>query len=691
VYIRARIQANLLNRTLDETKPFSGFFKGFLYALFTEGGLHKQTFLFLLNYKKKDWPEIDNTPINNALKYLTALTTFLKPYMLVALIFWVLRIWIDSHFLYNPLQITLGEIQQKLFFIRSFTWMESFIHYKPVWFAVIGVTLIGLMSIAKSEKFQKKIKKSYSYGFALLSILLNVSFFGMGAAGPVSQQHTKLISLKIEIIKVHNQIYTNATEAVIAPLIDHYFEDAHTFYDVESNQLEKDASLSNAASYDSAVITPYFTDIALRIEAYKFEYSLDFCGGDQLPPSDKAYLTDPILPTSGESWDAASYKTDAGSGLEVDPGFGAIQFSKGTRPPATVIHEEYQQHFEKSEPVEDYDAYVGNKDNWNLTRGRNILADIKMVRDSVVSTSKLPASKMEQLLALSISCFVEIGVDKLFDIMDLKPLKFLKKMTSSWADVYTKDCIVKATVTLIGKVSGFFKKGTPAAICDVAILSEKDKQDIRQNDKQWLTDRKSALERSNQQLIAANNRLKEQAREERRRQAAEEENRLARIREAHRQFAGLERQIKDLIHSKSLGIPYKYSDRATDYLRNNSQDSRIWNDAIDRMTNNDTYDPSLSMRDNIEATLAAIQAAEQRRIREQLKQYLVPAEPVGTVAEYGLLLQRNYDLVARSGTLADISKAVSNRDNPGGAGRVIAAVCGCCGLPLTFPVCSCRL
>ncbi|WEK34252.1 MAG: hypothetical protein P0Y53_17330 [Candidatus Pseudobacter hemicellulosilyticus] len=676
VYILARIQANVLNAITSANKPFAGFFSSFFYSLLTEKNLHQLTFSFLIKYDKKNWPEIQNKLINNRLKLLTTITTFLKPFLAFALIFCVIRTWINTHFLYDPLQISLGEIQKKLSFIHSFSWAGPVIKYKATWLFILSAVTICFLSLKKGELFQRNLRKYYSYGFSLLSIILNVSFFTAGVAGSISREHLKLTSLEVSIVEIHNKIYTYAAETIATPLIERYFEEAQKFYDAEAKEFEKSASLSNVESYDSSLVIAYWQEIMHQLADYTLEYDIDVSTLTPFPPGDKIYLTDPLLPVPRQSSPDATYKTAADCGLEIDAGIETVQFPKGTRPPATAIDEYYDQRIFKTAPAPDYDAYIGNKEEWNMKRGTDILADIKVVRDKAVA-GKEPASKKVQILGLLFSLTMELSLDKFFEMASLKSQKFLQKITSFFLETGNKDCFVKQTIKLISLASSGFKKKGAAIFCKQEILSEKEKAAVRLKWKLWLSHQKITLAKRHRELLA-----------ERKRKFEEE----AQINKLHQHYARLEQEIIREIQLKPLGIPTGYASQISNYL-NERMNSTAWIKAIAKMKANGIYKEDQPIEQNIESSLAGVQPITAILTKRQLQHYFIPAKPTGSMEKYGSLLRNNYTLISEYQSIASIAKAVFKRDKMEikQFKSIFTEICWCCGLPLSFPVCGCSL
>jgi hypothetical protein len=698
VYILARIQAGILRGTIDEHRPFSGFYKNLSHSFFSEKNLHRLTVSFLTKYKKKNWPEIKNGPINKVLKVLTNITAFLKPFIVFAFVFFVLKMWIASHFLYEPLQITLGEIQKKLFFIHSLPWIKPVIQYKAAIYVVIGIAIIGLFALAKTESMLKKVKGVYSYAFASLSILLNVSFFTVGIAGSISNDHYKLTALLVDIVETHNKIYLYAAETIAAPILDSYLEDKEQFYEKQIDNLRNNAASPKDKSFDSAVINPYFREVEQYIKELQAEYTVDIMSFTPFPPPGDLYLMDPILPKPKEPSTSEGIYVHDKCGLKISPAIQSITVPVKAKPPATVMDNYYDSRIAAIGPEQGYDSYISNKEQWNKEIGSNILADINLVRDKAISRGKVPASSKAQILDLIFSCGLELGLDNLFEAFGLKAQKSLKKIASSLLDIKFKDCFVKATTNLISRIT-LNRNNDPGMPCSVNQLNDIEKAVIDQQNITWLKDQKTALAKNNQLFIKDKLRREAEiaaetklliAQDEARRKAERLEQ--GRIQKLHTQFFQLENSIIREIESKPLGVPNEYEKTAALYV-NNRTNAEERKKIIDKMIAIGTYDPTQSMEDNLRASMEAVNARDNSRIKSQLKDYFIPAAPAGAAVEYRNFLRNNYELVSRNNSVAGIIQEVKSRDGMRGAlfENVFSKLCWCCHLPLSYPVCGCNL
>ncbi|WPV65947.1 hypothetical protein [Chitinophaga sp. LS1] len=687
VYILARVQADILNNGIEKQEPFKEFFKKFFYSFFSEKKLHLLTFKFLLKYRKKQWPEIDNKPVKKILKVLTAITTFLKPFIVFAFIFWILRVWIDSQMIYDPLTISLGSIQEKLYLLRAMPKLDIVIAYKALIYLFIGIGIIMLVSLSKSDDVQKKVKKYYTYSFACLAILMNVSFFTVGFAASVSNAHLKLTTLTVEIIKVHNKIYTYAAEAVTVEAIDKYIGDIQDANNKEAIRIQKEATLQNSDSYDTVILNPYLRSIAQRLDTYNLEDVLNVSSFDLFPPPDKVFFTDPLIPVPAEQHLASLKLFDEASGLEIDPSIEKPDFPKGTKTPATIIDDHYDKYIEPVNPDAGYDAYFSEKNNWNLQESRDILADITLVRNAAITKSKKLTPKANQILDLIFSCGLEMGLDKLFEPYYLKQQKLLKKITSALLDVKFKDCFVKATVGLMARTKAKLSVTKASANCNIGspivenILEGKSNSD-------WVIDEKVALERRKTDLITQRkNEHDEQVRIERETRLEQE-----RIRKCHEQYAQLEGVIKDAVQSKALGIPNGYGERITEYLRENPN-TLVSKEAMRQMLALGQYNSNVTLRDNVNRAINSISSGDIKKIKEDLNAYLVPEVGSSSIVQYGELLIKNYQLVSNNSSIASIVTGVGRRDNINSSQfmHFFPDLCSCCGLPRKFPVCGCEL
>jgi hypothetical protein len=161
----------------------------------------------------------------------------------------------------------------------------------------------------------------------------------------------------------------------------------------------------------------------------------------------------------------------------------------------------------------------------------------------------------------------------------------------------------------------------------------------------------------------------------------------------HQAYASLEQKIRREIEAKQMGVPPGISHSMAIFMEQNrfNQQGR---DAWQRLLASPAYDSTLPLEENIEKIVGGHDQLRRENINRQLEDYFVPALTDGTQKNYHDLLQENYELVRTETSIKDIVTTVKSR--AGGISDEVfhtsfGALCSCCGLPLSFPVCLCSL
>lgn len=230
VFLLVKIQPQLFHSHVEAPKlTVRELCPQYINHFFRNGLLHHYTVNYLINKGGKGaWKLIGDKKINFYYSFLNAITVMLKPFLLIAIAWAILKFLIWKRIAYNELQITLGQIQTTIAYLNSLTVIDFIDHYKA-WFFIFIVIVCGLLGIMK--KLEKKISRSKSIiysGFTILSILAGLTFFGSDLSNTKDNTLRKYRELDLEVKKIHENIYRNVAEVVVyEDLAEAIDEDVH--------------------------------------------------------------------------------------------------------------------------------------------------------------------------------------------------------------------------------------------------------------------------------------------------------------------------------------------------------------------------------------------------------------------------------------------------------------------------------
>jgi hypothetical protein len=196
--------------------------------------LHRYTANYLMNKGGKGaWKLVGNKKINFYYNFLNTITVLVKPFLLIAVVWAILKFLIWKRIAYDELQMTLGQIQTTIAYLKSLTIVDNFDHYK-FWLFIFIIVVCGFLGVIK--KLEKKISRSKAIiylGFTILSILAGLTFFGSDFSNTKSNSLKKLRELDLEVKNIHENIYRDVAEAVVYEDLAEAIKD-----DVNNNEKE---------------------------------------------------------------------------------------------------------------------------------------------------------------------------------------------------------------------------------------------------------------------------------------------------------------------------------------------------------------------------------------------------------------------------------------------------------------------
>lgn len=403
VYIIWDIQPDIFNNPTGEPL-FKNFFSGFFRSVFADKRLMKATFMYLFNYKERDFLIIKDEKakgIKKRLNILDGFTAFLKPYLIFAFIWAIFKIWISMKFFYDESTIVLGEMQQLLTYVASIDFFAFLREKKDMIIFFYGLVCIMIPFLYERETSTKKYKNYFSRMLVYLSLLANISFFGFQAGKTIIDKSDALESLQAEVTGIHDSIYKKLIVAI----------QLNDLQDVvqEENELYKGA-------------VDHFDSLAGSVKNLGLNKPVQ----EELQEKMDAYFSE-IKTTSVV--EEAAYR-EAGT---------ASHFNSATF--AAFVNENEREGAAST----DYAAYMGNQQAWNKETGEKFLADIKELTDEGKGAVSEFGKKLERFLG----CLFDFGLERLatdvFSWLDMKPHKTLKKViTIVFSENYKKRVQAKA-------------------------------------------------------------------------------------------------------------------------------------------------------------------------------------------------------------------------------------------------------
>lgn len=374
--------------------------------------LFRQVFQYLFHYDKVRFMVADDErvkPIKKRINILEGFTTFLKPFIIFSIVWIIIKVWIYSKFMYNPLTISLGKIQLLLNEIKEIPAIQFINNHKAVIFLTYTLVCILIPVLYNREEKTKKIKKYFSQYLIYLSLCLNISFFGAKSGTAVNASFENLVKLEAEVDSIHNQIFKNSFNIVVLK-------------DVEESILNDDDKLDS-------------------INGLYKEGTLEFI---KLSSDSESSMINELKRYHDELY--ANTKLD----YAVEGNLQKI-----------VIQKNYSSlnYFTNafSDKASNENSYFGNKKEWNKSTGQKLLTAINEEKDKLINGT---SSKRTKILSKFIDAIFDFGLDEtlssLFksevgETLGIKGHKTLKKLSSLLLSEEYKQKICSRFVDMVDK------------------------------------------------------------------------------------------------------------------------------------------------------------------------------------------------------------------------------------------------
>lgn len=440
------IQPKVLSALVDADNPLRNFPANFLRSLLTDGNQYKLAALYVLRYKKSDWPVIDNRKIKSRINFLNGLTRFISPYLLTAFLWIIINLLKNVNFAYDPLSITLGEVQTKLNYIESQPWIKWMRESSGLFMLLWGLLCVAVPILLKRNEFVERSKYWWKFIIGLLLIGANVSFFGAASATYLSSEQTKLRKIETIITNIHDDIFVHAAAIIIQGDLGQKFDSLEFVYRKQIDDARKNFDNGNRDIQFTNTVKKSFDDTVNSVFAHlRARYLLDEALAHYPDPPPFIYHITPLGP------DDPSYpsifntkeiherfkKTSADFTFRTSSDYTA----KDTRPDQNIPNDVPKKSGTISVPEE---SYILDKNKWNIENGYNLQQKIIEYEAATTSASSGRLKKLaENAYEYFVDNSLEKGMEKLAEIIG--PNSLLKEVLSLIADNYKEGFVSRIT------------------------------------------------------------------------------------------------------------------------------------------------------------------------------------------------------------------------------------------------------
>ncbi len=447
-YIQPKIYLNV-----EPQQLFKGYFSNLLNKITNSPKILIHTLRYLFIGKESGFKIIKddrNKPVIKILNILDGLTIFLKPFIVFSIIWVIIKYFIERKFFYDPMTITLGEIQLFLNEINQIKILLYMSHNKGLIFLLYALLCILIPFLYEREEQTKKVKKYFSLFLAYFSIIGSVSFFGAKSGIAIDKASSEFTTLKAEVDSIHNQIFKKSLEIAIIE-------------DIKEKVINDDDKLSKIAKQNQEKINKITISTKNIKDAYIVIDSLNlFIDGF----NKHSILEDlPIYDTASEF-----------KGREYTSLF--------------YINEVFR---------EEGDNYFGNRNKWSKTKGLKILSNVEKNVEKVeaIRINKDKGIQIEKLSKI-IDAIFDFGLGEgsaaFFETVFAKELKLnshktLKKVVDLLLSSKYKEKLNSTIIKAVKKFSDISIKKSP-------------QNDLRDSYQEMTSDKLRIVEESNADYIS---------------------------------------------------------------------------------------------------------------------------------------------------------------------------------------------
>lgn len=413
VFLLVKVQSQLFHSEVPELsieKLFPKYIKEFIGNVM----LHQCTINYLINKGgKSTWKLVGNKKINFYYNFLNTITVMLKPFLIIAILWAILKFLILKHIAFDELQISLGQIQIVISYLKSLKGLEFFDHYKVFLFILI-VIFCGIFGVVKKNEAKINRSKSIIYTcFTILSILSGLSFFGSDLSKTKNDNLQKLGDLDLKVREIHENIYRDVAKAVVYEDLSQAIKEDIKNNEKESQRLD---SLYNKA-FEIITRQEIKNKLSEKFNTQKEEY-------------DKLISLE------------VNKKDDVKNNMENK----------------FVFSHFIKEHFNNSQSNKNSTVqdYWTNQNNWNKATGLSFTKSIEELKSHKYFTGKTESEVriiVENVVENLVDYFVEEIFNKTAKYFGVEKLELPKSIASFLAIEKCKECFVPKIIDVV-KVFG---------------------------------------------------------------------------------------------------------------------------------------------------------------------------------------------------------------------------------------------
>ena len=409
VHIIWYIQPRIYNPSFEK-KVFKNYFSEYFQVLFSRQKLYFPTlhYIFTKSQKFKIINDPENKPVNLRLNILKAITDMLKPYLVFAFLWLIVKYLVEKNLHYEPLKVTLGAIQQKLNFINNLSFFQFLQDYQGTVLVIFLILCVLLPVSAIREKEMTKAKKMFTLSLVFLSLLGSISFFGKDIGKFTSGKKEELTGLEANVVAIHGNIYRETAAVIIENDLKEHLEKEIDFYDEEAHRLDSFANSSGINLKNSEATLNLKNKLASYLNEFNNNYT---------------YTRSPNIET---------VINEIHSRPEAAADFFTTKAAKSN-----------------SQAIAPQEEYMQNSSLWSKAEGEAILSSVQENLPQKMTATSPKRSKVKAILELLTDFIVDESAGALFKSLGVPQHKSLKEVITILVTEKYKTGLAKRCLDLI--------------------------------------------------------------------------------------------------------------------------------------------------------------------------------------------------------------------------------------------------
>lgn len=387
VFLLVHLQPQMLQSAKPPKITAGYLFQQISNAFFTDAAIHRSAFSYLGGKGNKDsWKLLNYKKINFYYNLLDAVAIMFKPFLVIALIWGILKFMVTKRIAYDELQITLAGIQNLIAKINSLPLIGWIEHNRNWIFLTIIILIIAFGLLKKYGARMVNAQKTASALLTILAILSSVSFFGADIGINTRNKSRQLQQLQLEVNTIHENIYREMAEKVV-------YEDLADA--VTENVYNNEQAEARLAAVSDSVFT-LITDPRYKSEMWAQLQQLnnDFKAGNSLAMP----VTVPV-PASPRLLTGYMQEYYRANPQPYTPGAGNTE------------------------------TYMARPEQWQKGKGQTLTAKITAVPDQPRPFSPAKKTEVKNIAKHIVEVFAEELVNKTASLFGLEKLELPKSIT----------------------------------------------------------------------------------------------------------------------------------------------------------------------------------------------------------------------------------------------------------------------